>query len=364
VELPPAPPAIIAAPVSFGSLAVRVGSRTTSIELQINGKIRSRRPVRPGPRRVSLRLPVGRLKLRVRARGPGGAKWSRARSLTVLPRSSKRLGRLPGFVDRRLQSDLNRLVSNMPAVSGVYVQHLRTNCGAAVNAGAQFPGASTLKAAILLEAVRRHEGRPESSLAAWIDDMVIGSDDRSANFVLAEIGGGSPSLGGARVTETLHRLGLRNSLVRRGYLLDSGRTISLRATSRPALYTNFIITAFELSSLMVALHRGALGKGGVRTKLRLAPTAVRREILDRLLRTNDSTKLEAALPPGTLIANKTGYTEQVKHDSGIVYLQGGPVVITAMTWSRGGVSDARGNRFITDVARASVQRLRGGGACR
>ncbi len=350
--------------MSFGSLAVRVGPRTTGIDLQVNGKIRSRRTVLPGPRRIGIRVPAGRVTVRIRARGPGGAKWSRKRTLTVLPIGSKRLGRLPGFIERDLQSDLERLVRVTPVVSGVYVQHLRTNCGAAVNAGAQFPGASTLKAAILLEAIRRGGGRPSSGLASRLDDMVIVSDDEAGNSVLAELGGGSPSLGGARVTETLHRLGLRNSLVRRGYLLDARRKISVSRTNQPALYTNFIITPFELSSLMVALHRGAHGKGGVRTKLRLKPTVVRREILDRLLRTNDRTKLEAALPPSTLIANKTGYTEQVKHDSGVVYLQNGPIVITAMTWSRSGVSDARGNRFIADVARASVRRLRRGGTCK
>ena len=48
----------------------------------------------------------------------------------------------------------------MAAVTGVYVQHLVTGCGAAVNADAQFPAASTLKAAILVDAVRRGRPRP------------------------------------------------------------------------------------------------------------------------------------------------------------------------------------------------------------
>ena len=363
MEPPPPPPAIIAAPVSYGAMSVRIGRRTRWLELQVNGRRRLLRRVAPGPRRVSVRLPPGRLRVRVRALGRGGARSSRPRSLIVLPATARRLGRLPGRIDRALQADLNRLTGAMPAVSGVYVQNLRTNCGAAVNAGAPFPAASTLKTAILLEAVRRHGGRPPGSLAAGLDDMMAISNDRAANAVLAEIGGGSESLGGARVTETLGRLGLRDSLIRRGYIIESLGRIGVDASARPSLYTNFITTPFELSALMVALHRGALGKGGVRTKLRLGPGAVRREIILRLLRTNDPTKIEAATPRGVLVANKTGYTEQVKHDSGIVFLRRGPIVITAMTWSAGGVSDWRGNAFIADVTRAAVRRLRTGGRC-
>jgi beta-lactamase class A len=308
-----------------------------------------------------VRLPVGQIVVRVRARGPGGARWSRARAITVLPRSVRRLGRLPGRLDRGLQRDLERLVSGMPAVAGVYVQNLRTNCGGAVNAGAQFPAASTLKVALLLEALRQSGGRPGAQGSA-LDRMIIDSDDRTANGVLVDLGAGSAEVGGARVTATLQRLGLRRSLVRRGYLLDSRRPIPTVATSRPALFTNFVTTPFDLSVLMVAVHRGAVGRGGIR-RLGLSPTAARREALRRLLVTRDDTKLVAGAPARAAVAHKSGYTTEVKHDSGIVYLARGPIVVTAMTWSAGGVSDARGNAFIAEVTRAAVRRLRSGGRC-
>ena len=63
------------------------------------------------------------------------------------------------------------------------------------------------------------------------------------------------------------------------------------------------------------------------------------------------------------MAHKTGYTEQVKHDGGIVYLRSGPVVAAAMTWSASGVGDATGDRFIAEVARAARHRLGNGGVC-
>ena len=65
---------------------------------------------------------------------------------------------MPGYVDPPLQRDVEALARTVPATTGVYVQHLVTGCGAAVNADAQFPAASTLKAAILLQALRQAGG--------------------------------------------------------------------------------------------------------------------------------------------------------------------------------------------------------------
>ena len=68
---PPAP--VIAAPaVSFGRIAVRLGAGTRRIEVQADGRITARRSVPPGPRRLSVPVPVGVHPVRVRAIGPGG----------------------------------------------------------------------------------------------------------------------------------------------------------------------------------------------------------------------------------------------------------------------------------------------------
>jgi beta-lactamase class A len=356
---PPAP-VVSAPPVSFGRIAVRVGAGTRRLEVQADGRTTARIAVAPGPRRVSVPVPVGVHPVRVRAVGAGGARWSATVRVRALPRSALRSGRVPGFVDAGLQRDVDRLVAGMPAVSGVYVQHLVTGCGAASNADAQFPAASTLKAAILVDAVRRG---PAGDLASLLDRMVIDSDDGAANSVLAALGGGSGTAGAASVTDTLHALGLTRSLLRRPYIIEQARRpLRIETTSSPALYTNFITTPFELARLMVAIHRGAVGGGGV-ARLGIGSRVARAELLARLLDVRDTTKLVAGLPAGVPVAHKTGYTEQVKHDGGVVYLHSGPVVAVVMTWNASGVGDATGDRFIADVARAARRRLAGGGVC-
>jgi beta-lactamase class A len=345
--------------VSFGRLAVRVGAGTSAVQVQAGGRLGRRVPVAPGPRRLSVAVPVGVAPVRVRAIGPGGSRWSATVRVRVLPGSARRPGRIPGFVDRGLQADVDRLVAGMPAISGVYVQHLVTGCGASHNADAQFPAASTLKAAILVDAVRR--GRA-GRLGSLLDRMVIDSDDLAANAVLADLGGGSGTSGASSVTDTLADLGLSRSLVRRPYIIESRRPLRIETSASPALFTNFISSPYELARLMVAVHRGAIGRGGV-ARLGIGSRAARAELLARLLDVRDRTKLAAGLPGSVPLAHKSGYNEQVKHDAGIVYLRSGPVVVAAMTWSASGVGDAAGDRFIAEVARAAHRRVAGGGSC-
>ena len=249
----------------------------------------------------------------------------------------------------------------MPAIAGVYVQNMVSGCGASQNADAQFPAASTLKAAILVDAVRR--GRA-AELGPLLDRMTRDSDDRAANQVLTALGGGSGEAGAAGVTDTLHRLGLTRSLVRRPYIIeDARRPLAITTLRSPGLFTNFITTPYELARLMVAIHRGAIGRGGV-ARLGIGPRAARVELLARLLDVRDASKLVAgAVPAGVPVAHKTGYTQEVKHDGGVIYLARGPVVAAVMTWSASGVSDAVGDRFIAEVARDATRRLAAGGSC-
>ena len=351
----------------MGHAVVQVGRDTTGIGVWVDGRFVRRIGVVRGPRRVEVPLPLGLHALRVRARGPGGVRWSRQASLWVLPASARLAKGIGGRTDRRLQGDLVRLTGRLPAQSGVYVQHLVTGCGGAVNAGARFAAASTLKTAILLDVQRRSGGAPSAAVNRLLDQMIIESSDRAANDVLAIQGGGSALHGAARVTDTLRAMGLAESLVRRGYIIETnerraGPPIPVRATTQPALLTNFISTPYELARVMVAIQRGMRG-GGPLPRIGVRSAVIRTAVLPRLLAVRDRTKLVAGAPDGVLVAHKSGYNTTVKHDAGILYLRSGPVVVVAMSWSAAGVGDAVGNGFVAEVARAASARLRAGGRC-
>lgn len=364
----PPPPVVLTPGTAMGHAVVRVGADTTSLGIWIDGRFVRRMPVRRAPARLAVPLPVGFHTLRVRARGPRGVTWAPERPLWVLPAAAQRAKGIGGRVDVRLQRDLDRLTARVPAISGVYVQHLVTGCGAAVNAAARFPAASTLKAAILLDAERATGGSPSPTLAGLLDQMIVESSDRAANSVLEIRGGGSGERGAQRVTDTLRAMGLRESLVRRPYIIETAARrrapeIPLRASRQPALFTNFVSTPYELARIMVATHRGMRGAGPL-PRIGVSPRTIRIEVMPRLLRVRDRSKIVAGVPSGALVAHKTGYNTNVKHDVGIVYLPSGPVVVAALTWDAQAVTDAVGDRFIADVARSATTRLRRGGRCR
>ena len=349
----------------MGHAVVRVGKDTTSVGVWVDGRFLRRVRVGRAPSRIAVKLQVGFHEVRLRANGPGGVRWAPRRALWVLPASAQRAKGIGGWVDARLQGDVERLAGRLPAISGVYVQHLVSRCGAAVNATAKFPGASTLKAAILLDVERRSGGRPSATVGALLDQMIVESSDTAANRVLAIEGGGSADAGARRATDTLRAMGLRESLILRPYIIDAVERrspIPLRTTAQPALFTNFITTPYELARIHTAIHRGMRGAGPL-PRIGVGPRTIRTEILPRLLRVRDRTKLVAGAPGQVLVAHKSGYNTNVKHDAGVMYLASGPVVVAAMTWSASGVGDGTGNRFVADVARAAASRLRNGGRC-
>ena len=317
--------------IVYERVTVRVGPRTQRVELLSDGRLVGRQEVAPGPRVVQVPIAPGPWTLRARAVGAGGARTSTPpTAIWSLPTSARRPGRLGGWLDTGLQRDVERISARSTAITGVYVQHLLTGCGAALNAGARFPAASTLKLAILVQALRRGGVDP------WLlDRMIIDSDDRASNQVLAQVGGPTA------VTATALELGLGATLVRRPYIVETARRrpIPITTTASPALYTNYVSTPRDLAALLVAVHRGALGRGGLQ-RVGITPARARREALVRLLRVRDRTKLAAGLPGAVALAHKSGYTTQTKHDAGIAYLRSGPVVMVVMSWSQAGVSDA------------------------
>ena len=85
-----------------------------------------------------------------------------------LPRAARPAVRPPSL-DPRLQEDVVRLVSAYPGTAAIYVENLATGAGAAWNARATFPAASTLKLAIavtLMHAPGRRRRRREAASTA------------------------------------------------------------------------------------------------------------------------------------------------------------------------------------------------------
>src|SRR5262245_46987320 len=217
---PPDPPSIYSpAPreVSFGRIEGRVARGTHEIRVRVDGRLVATKIVRRPRFALVVSLPSRDVTIRVSAIDRRGRHASTlVGPVFGLPRGaapySGPIPALRGYEDAALARTVRSLGRRFPGVCGPLVQGLRTGAGAAWNAGARFPAASTLKLAIAVELMRELRGVPPdgSRLAAFLWRMLVYSDDRSANELL-EVLGGSTSGGSARVNLMMRALGLADS---------------------------------------------------------------------------------------------------------------------------------------------------------
>ncbi len=81
-------------------------------------------------------------------------------------------------------------------------------------------------------------------------------------------------------------------------------------------------------------------------KRQLISAAASDRMLARLERQQINDRLPAELPPGVVVAHKTGNLPGLTHDAGIIFTPAGPRVVVAMTWD---ADDADAYSFIANV---------------
>jgi len=358
------PPALIApAPreASFGRIAGKVPPGTRWLIVRAGRKTLVVRAVHRHSVDFSVDLPLRETTVRVTAVDSRG----RTAVTTVphvlgLPRPA-RPHEVRGRLDRGLQRRLRDALHSFPGITAAFVQDLTTGAGAAWNARARFPAASTLKVAIAVEVLRELRGKPEpgSSVDHLLHDMLVDSSNDAANS-LEVVLGGSTSAGAARVTALMRSLGLLDSEMFGGYLRGTyGRTpIPRRVDVQPYFGRGKHTSANDLARLLSLVHLAAEGKGLLAERYRGAFTpSDARFLLYILAHVPDRGKLGRFLPPSAVLLHKAGWISDARHDAGLVYWRGGVFVAAVMTYKQraGGSSDLLAGR----VARIALHVLGG-----
>lgn len=263
--------------------------------------------------------------------------------------------------DTTLQRKLTGVARGYSGTAGYYVQSLTGGWGAAWNARARFPAASTVKLAIAAAVLAKHPGIPPpgSRLDALLREMIIPSDDASANSLLVWLGG-STSSGSYRVNDLMRSIGLRDTLMYGGY---ETRTLSARIPRRvdeaPAFGVGKYTTAWDMASLWRALWLASGGIGPLRASQPGLTPADARYLLSLTARVRDQPKLDSSIGAehGVDVLHKAGWNSSARHDTGLVFWEGGVFVAGVMTWRSQGVSTSS-DRLAGRVAAIALQRLR------
>jgi hypothetical protein len=358
------PPALVAPArrqVSVGFVSGRVSAGTTRVRVLVDGVQRAAKDVAgPASFSFSLDLPPRDVRLRVVAEdGTGGSASTKVGHVYGLPAAAKPQPTRPSTNDRALARRVRALVRAFPGTSAVYVQDLSTGRGAAWNARARFPAASTLKLAIAVEVLRRlgHPPGVGSTLYRNLRSMLVNSSNAAANRLLVWLGG-STSVGANMVNATMRRLGIRDTLMYGGYVIGTSslRPIPLKVNSQPAFGVGKYTTAWDLARLHRYVFMAARGLGPLPRAGGSFGTKDARFLLWLLAHVADHGKLDRQLPSGVPVLHKAGWIIQSRHDAGLVAAPHGAFVVAVMTWRSAGVgvsSDVLAGR----IARAAFDRF-------
>ncbi len=370
---PPRPPVVerpAAYQVSYGAVEGVAEPGTKRVVVRVDGTIVRDVTLRGRSFSLGVALPPREVRVRVETVDGDGHRAGRTvLHVLGLPPAARPVVR-PLRLDRGLERDLRRLVDGYPGSAAVYVEDLATGAGAAWNARATFPAASTLKLAIAVTILSRLEGPPPrgSELDRLLRQMLIPSDNAAANALLVRLGG-STSGGGALVNETMRAIGLERTEMYGGYILGTalggsrelaGGGVPLSVVSQPYWGIGKSTTALDLAQLFRAVWLSSGGLGPLMRAGSGVTPAEARYLLYVLARVGDRGKLARTVGalPGVLVMHKAGWIDAARHDAGLVVWRGGVLVAAAMTYRPSGTG-TREDAFAGRVAATALRRFRG-----
>lgn len=371
--LPPPPPVVVqpaARQAWYGIVRGTAAAGARRVVVRVDGRVVRSLALRGRAFTIDLDLPVGRRVVRVETvDGEGRRAGMTVRDVLSLPRAARPRHRV-ARLDPILQDDISVLAHRFGRSSGIYVQSLTSGAGAAWNARAEFPAASTLKLAIAVTALARIDGHP--SAGSLLDSLIVRaltlSDNASAN-ALETVFGGSTSGGSAIVNATMRSIGLEATEMYGGYVLGTSlaqprgltsRGIPLAVADQPGWGTGKRSTAVDLARLLRAVWLASGGLGPLRSAQPGLSPGEARYLLYVLSGVRDHGKLDRVVGaiPGIGVLHKAGWIDSARHDAGLVVWRGGILVAAVMTYrptGAGSDSDVLAGR----VAAAALRRFRG-----
>jgi beta-lactamase class A len=365
IVTPALPPPAIEQPaarqLSYGLVTGKAARGTTRVLVFANGRRVAAR--RLDGRRFTLHvtLPLGDVTVRVVTVARGGRRSSaHVHDVYAVPTGSRPRA-VTARLDKTLDRQLTRVVRSYPGTAGYYVQSLTGGWGAAWNAKARFPAASTVKLAIAATVLSEYEGLPApgSQVDSLLRQMIVPSDDAAANSLLVWLGG-STSAGAYRVNDLMKSIGLIDTLMYGGYLTRTlSSRIPVRVDEAPDFGIGKYTTARDMTSLWRALWLDSGGLGPLRKSRPGLTPADARYLLWLTAHVTDQPKLDTSVGAerDVCVLHKAGWISEARHDTGLVFWQGGVFVAGVMTWRSYGVS-ASSDRLAGRVAALTLRRLR------
>jgi beta-lactamase class A len=231
-------------------------------------------------------------------------------------------------------------VPGKPKQGAVYVRDLATGQGFTVNGGKAFSAASVMKIAVMVALYRRLNTPLTQQQARTLADMMVCSENTASNKVIELDGNGDSSAGLAYINDTLAKLDLTNTFLWRNFYDDPKKqgpqtppppTTSVDQTETQPDPLNQS-TPDEIGLLFGDIYQCALdGSGPLTTAFPNEITMDECRAMMTVMNADQLTvEIQAGIPAGTYIAQKTGVGNDIHNDAAIIMTPGGDYVIVEM----------------------------------
>ncbi len=264
---------------------------------------------------------------------------SRARVIAALTDPQTRTANLvvsetaPAAADiKMLDALLQARAEQFGGVAGVFLHHIATGAEVAINADVAYSGLGTMKLVILQELLRKLNAPPDPQTRALISETVSMGGVQAANEILALIGDGDAMSGAQTLSQSLSKLGLRNTFMAAPYD-EVGSRVTTPANSRADINTRpdpyVQTTPREIGLVMQMLVECSQGGGTLLAAYGDQVTQAEcQQLLDDLKLNVVTDLIVSGLPAGTQAVHRHGYTNDTEGDVAAIWGPAGPYTLS------------------------------------
>lgn len=227
------------------------------------------------------------------------------------------------FEDSGLSEVIQNNLSDQKGNYGVYIENLATGDKYGLNENESFPAASLYKLYLMAAVMKEIEAGSitldskisftKSHLIDVFGGVDFGYEDREENIVYT-VEEAMQRVG--RISDNFAAIMLAEKI---GWNKVQNMTDDLGGVSTK-IKSPITTTAYDIGSFFKLLYEGKVVSPDSSDKIK-----------EFLLLSNINNRLPAKLPEGVKTVHKTGELSRVRHDAGIVYLEGKPYVIVLMS---------------------------------
>lgn len=259
---------------------------------------------------------------------------------------------------------VNHLLNNpFDGVASVFIMDLASGQEVRIEAKAAMSGIDLLRVPVVLDAYRFIDDLPTVSQRRLISDTLLTAENDAPISLLNVVAGqDNPYQGAKIVTESMWRLGLKNTFVAIPFgapLVPGRQTYETPANSIGDGLTNpdtgMQTTAEDMGALLAMLYYCAQNGGG---PLRAAyPDSITQaecqQILEMMQQNKIGSLIEEGVPAEVPIAHRHGWVGDTHADAGIVYSPSGDYILVQIFYQEDWLPWEESSPLIADISRAT-----------